>query len=33
VLWEMDGGAKLADVNLNTIPTDWTLQFHHFDIG
>ena len=32
VAWEMNSGTKLADVNLNSIPTDWTLQFHHFDI-
>jgi Ca2+-binding RTX toxin-like protein len=26
VVWEMNGGQKLADVNLNAIPTDWTIQ-------
>ena len=28
----MNGGIKLADVNLSAIPIDWTLQVHHFDI-
>jgi hypothetical protein len=28
----MNGGQKLLDVNLKAIPTDWSLQFHHFDI-
>ena len=26
VLWEMNGNTKLADLNLSTISTDWTIQ-------
>jgi hypothetical protein len=25
-MWLMDGATKLADVNLNAIPTDWHIQ-------
>ena len=32
VAWEMNGGQKLADLDLDAIPTDWTLQAHHFDV-
>src|SRR5207237_369850 len=32
VLWEMNGNSKLADVNLNSIPNDWTLFNHHYDM-
>jgi len=31
VIWEMNGGDQDADVNLNIIPTDWTLANHHYD--
>jgi hypothetical protein len=26
----MNGGQKIADVNLDTIPADWTLVQHHY---
>src|SRR5438034_7650605 len=26
VLWEMNGGTKIADLNLSSIPTDWQVQ-------
>src|SRR5205807_984966 len=29
VMWEMDGGTKIADLNLSAIPTGWSIQ----DVG